>query len=193
MTVASMVGWVCQAALGVTFLVAGVSKLRDLPGLRAGVSAYGVVPDRWSWPAAVLVPAVEVVAGLALLTGVGGKLAAATVLVLLAVFMVATVTVLRRGDEVPCMCYGASSREEVSAATVVRLGALAVLATTVLLVPATSLSAIALEPKAFVSLISSAVAVLMLLWLLPPGLLMLGMMREIRRERATALGGQAAR
>ena len=71
--------WFCclmRALLGTIFLIAGGAKLVDPRAFARTISAYGLLPEELLVPAAIGLPAIELLAGLGLLFKVRGSLAA---------------------------------------------------------------------------------------------------------------------
>ena len=103
-----------RVAVGTVLLLAGAFKLgqREWPRAAADFGAP-------RWVVAVL-PWLELVVGGLLVAQVGGRWTAALACLLLAVFTVAVAIRLRLGDQVPCGCFGETSSEPVSRATLVR-------------------------------------------------------------------------
>lgn len=113
-----------RIAVGVVLLVAGVAKLYQ-PSWPATAAAFGA-PAR-------LVPVLpwgEVVLGALLVAGVGLPWTALLAAGLLSAFAVAVARRVRRGDAVPCGCFGETSPRPVGRDTVVRNVLLVVLALT---------------------------------------------------------------
>ena len=81
--------WVSRTVIGVTFLVSGAAKLRDLRGFVAGAVGYQVLPVRVVRPLAHVLPIIEIGLGVALLAGVTPRTTAALALMLVAVFAAA--------------------------------------------------------------------------------------------------------
>jgi hypothetical protein len=115
-------------ALVVVLVAAAAGKARDVRGFAAVIDGYRLLPRRLVPPAAVTLPAAEAAAVLLLLFPAtrrwGGLLSAA----LFAVFLAAMLSVLRRGMEVDCGCFGPSRGSTVGPFTVARTGLLLVLA-----------------------------------------------------------------
>ena len=115
-------------ALVVVLVISVAGKERDVRGFAAVVSGYRLLPRRLVTPAAVAVPVAEAAAALLLVAAPtrrwGGLLSAA----LFAVFVAAMVSVLRRGLDVDCGCFGPSRESRVGPFTVARTGLLLVLA-----------------------------------------------------------------
>ena len=96
------------------FVLAGTLKLDDLPGLR-GTLYLSRVTRPWVGPLTVLLPAVELGGGLALLGGDSGWLAAVLLLALLLAFIAFLATDRAAGEG--CACFGrrrSSSQVEIS-------------------------------------------------------------------------------
>lgn len=98
-----------RIVLAVVFIYAGVGKVMDPAGFAQDILNYRLIPGWMVNPVAVVLPWVEIVAGLSLLTGVllpGGAL---VVTGLLAVFASALAISLARGLDISCGCFGSSS------------------------------------------------------------------------------------
>jgi len=100
---------IIRIALAAVFIWSGVSKLFNLSSFALIMEAYGVVPDAWVMPVATTLPAIELVAGLALLADLRGSLA--VVGGLLALFMVVLGYGIRLGLDVDCGCFGPEDPE----------------------------------------------------------------------------------
>lgn len=95
--------------LGLIFLYAGGSKLVDPRSFAVLMDAYGLVPGPLLMPAAVGLPALEVIAAVGLLADVRGSLTAMTALVLL--FVAILGYGLHMGLDVDCGCFGPEAIE----------------------------------------------------------------------------------
>jgi len=115
------VAFVGAIALGVTFLMSSMSKLRHPRAFVLDVLDYRILPPRLARAYGRLLPAAEFVCGLALVAGVWppgtGVLAGA----LLMSFLVAVAINLARGRTMDCHCFGSHSSEPLGWTTVVRL------------------------------------------------------------------------
>jgi uncharacterized membrane protein YphA (DoxX/SURF4 family) len=105
---------VAGALLGAVFLVTGVLKSADRQW-PATARAFGTP----GWLAPVL-PWVEIVLGGLLVADLFTPWAAGAAVVLLAGFTVAIAVHLKRGDDVPCGCFGAASKRPVGTRDLVR-------------------------------------------------------------------------
>src|SRR3954447_8878288 len=103
--------WMALAAIvGAVFIYAGAAKISDPSKFARDIVNFRIVP----WPVAIRVafylPWLEIVAGLALLTGFlrGGALAILTTLMIF--FIGATISAHARGINLDCGCFGGASK-----------------------------------------------------------------------------------
>lgn len=96
-------------ALAGVFLYAGLGKLADPAAFAVVIDAFGILPHAWVRPVAVGLPALEVVAALALAMDIRGGLAAITGLLL--VFIAILVRAIHMGLDIDCGCFGPSEPE----------------------------------------------------------------------------------
>jgi len=96
-----------ELALGVTFLAAGTLKVLDPAGFALSLATLRFLPELLVGAAAILIPWVEIVSGVALIAARRYR-DAATVLVLglLAVFTGVLLVGLLRGSPERCGCFG---------------------------------------------------------------------------------------
>lgn len=120
--------WVLRMVLGITFLYAGIAKLRDLPAFIRGVQMYEVLPPDAVPPLARLVPIAEIIIACALIAGWHLGVTAVAAAGLLGSFAAAVGVNLWRGRSIACHCFGASEQEVIGAATLLRLAVLGVAA-----------------------------------------------------------------
>ena len=100
-----MIAWLLSALVGVVFLFAGVQKLMSWSAWRIDARAQGVPPR-----VAAVVPLIEVVLGVALIVLQPTAVVLGFALTVLASFTVHLVVRVRRGDKVPCGCFGSTRR-----------------------------------------------------------------------------------
>ena len=122
--------------LGVAFFWAAVAKASRPSAWRAALLGYRL-PPRAVAPVLVLVPLVEVVAGVLLASGGNGtKAGAALSVALLAAFSLAVLRGRRvHGDRLPCGCFGGGGSRDYRL-MLVRNAFLGAVAAAILLVPA---------------------------------------------------------
>lgn len=109
-----------QLALGMVFLFAAVSKLREPGGFVQAVRGYELLPAAMVRPSAFALIGVESFLAVALITGWAVGVAMPVAIVSVLVFMVGVGVNLRRGRRVRCGCFGGSG-EVLSARTMARL------------------------------------------------------------------------
>lgn len=129
--------------LGAAFLAAAWPKIADPPGFAEAIHAYALVPAALLAPMALVLPWLEGLLALALLTGVARRSAALLASLLLLVFMAALSINLWRGHPVDCGCFGTKAVVRTAAGRLtamrwdlVRDGALLILGLFVLGAPA---------------------------------------------------------
>ncbi len=93
--------------LGGLFLYAGVLKAGDPSGFAEAIGNYQLVPPQAALAAAVILPWVEIMIGLSLLSGILFRGGALMVSLLLAVFTFAILINILRGIDVDCGCFSA--------------------------------------------------------------------------------------
>lgn len=116
----TVVWWALRLGLGGLFVVAGVLKLRDPAAFATDIANYQLLPQYAALLAAML-PAVEILAGLALIAGPASwrRSAAAAIALMMVVFTVAAASALARGIDISCGCFGGESGR-VDGLTIVR-------------------------------------------------------------------------
>lgn len=100
----------CCLALGGTFLAAGALKLMEPRAFAALISRYGLVPDPLLVPAALGLPALEVVAGAGLIFGRRWGLALVTAL--LGLFLWVLWFGVLHNLDIDCGCFSISEQAE---------------------------------------------------------------------------------
>lgn len=103
--------WICRLALAGVFLYAAWSKLFDPYAFAANTYAYRLVPPMVATVTGIALPAIEVLAAVAVLSGVwwrGGTLLLAG---LLAFFVFAVFQAILRGIDIHCGCFGKASHK----------------------------------------------------------------------------------
>ena len=113
-----------STALGIVFLASAVPKLRHPKGFVLAVLEYRVLPPRLSWFYAHLVPPLEFLLALLLLTGTAVRFAAVMLSMLLLSFIVAIGINLARGRNLDCHCFGKAAMRPISWRLLLQDGAL---------------------------------------------------------------------
>jgi putative oxidoreductase len=98
-----------QIALGVFFVAAALPKVVDPPGFAHMIYNYRIVPGALVNLMALVMPWLELLAGLALILGIWTRTSAALIGALLGVFVVAISFNLARGNAIDCGCFDVAS------------------------------------------------------------------------------------
>jgi hypothetical protein len=105
-------GWIYKLTrwvLGGVFVAAGGLKLMEPQTFAVLIEAYGIVPESLLMPTAMLLPALEVAAGVGLLFDIRGSLSVVTGLLL--VFIAILAYGIWMGLDVDCGCFGLEDPE----------------------------------------------------------------------------------
>jgi putative oxidoreductase len=101
-----------QIALGAIFIAAALPKIADPPSFAHMIYNYRVLPGGLINLSALVMPWVELLAGLALILGVWVRPARWIVTLLLATFMIAITINLLRGNAIDCGCFDVSAADK---------------------------------------------------------------------------------
>lgn len=101
-----------RLALGALFIYSAWPKIADPPGFAQMLSNYKLMPDSWINPAALVLPWLEMVAGVCLVAGVMRRGAALWIAVLLVVFIGALSINLARDIAVDCGCFSVTASQK---------------------------------------------------------------------------------
>jgi len=99
-----------QLALGAIFVVAAIPKIADPPSFAHMIYNYRLVPGSLINLSALVMPWVELLAGIALILGVWKAAARTVVGILLAVFIIAISINLARDNAIDCGCFNVADR-----------------------------------------------------------------------------------
>ena len=110
------------------FALASVTKLSDLAGSRAAVAGFGV-NERLAAPLGTLLPFAELGIAVALLPAASARFGALAAAALLALFVIAIVRSIARGEAPDCHCFGQLHSEPAGPRTLARNAVLLGLAT----------------------------------------------------------------
>ncbi len=112
-----------RLVLGGVFLYAGFVKIADPQAFAGTIAAYRILPYFGNYLAAAVIPWLEAICGLLLITGWRSRAAASCVTLLTLVFMAALASTLVRGLDIDCGCFRAGE-EKTSAWTALARDAL---------------------------------------------------------------------
>ena len=98
-----------QIALGVFFVAAALPKIVDPPGFAHKIYNYRLVPGGLVNLMGLVMPWLELLAGLALILGIWTRTSAALIGALLLVFVAAISINLARGNAIDCGCFDVSA------------------------------------------------------------------------------------
>ncbi len=120
-----VIAGILSGILGGIFLASSVPKLRHPKGFLLTVLEYRILPSSLSMLYARLVPWLELLIALLLLSGTGVRSAATITVLLLLSFMIAVSINLARGRDLDCNCFGKGLRRSVGWGTLLQEGILA--------------------------------------------------------------------
>jgi uncharacterized membrane protein YphA (DoxX/SURF4 family) len=125
-------GVVARVALGLIFLAASWDKIADPVAFAKIIRNYQILPDVLINGAALVLPWIEVVVGVCLLTGFAVRGAGLSATLMMLVFLSAMAYAMHKGISTQCGCFTTKADDAISATTFLRDGsilALALLAT----------------------------------------------------------------
>lgn len=99
-------GTLLRFVVGVAFVVAGVLKMADPGKFAVDVGNYRLLPHEMVHLVAIVLPGIEVVAGVCVLAGIRLKAAALVITSLTVIFLAVIVSALARGLNIECGCFG---------------------------------------------------------------------------------------
>jgi uncharacterized membrane protein YphA (DoxX/SURF4 family) len=99
-----------QLALGAIFVIAAIPKIADPPSFAHMIYNYRLVPASLINISALVMPWVELLAGLALILGVWKSAARNVIGILLAIFIIAISINLARNNAIDCGCFNVADR-----------------------------------------------------------------------------------
>lgn len=94
-----------RVALGAVFLYAALIKIANLPAFAGNVAAYQLLPYAGNYLAAAILPWIEAICGLLLVTGWRARSAAALVAAMNMLFIVLLFSTVARGLDIDCGCF----------------------------------------------------------------------------------------
>jgi uncharacterized membrane protein YphA (DoxX/SURF4 family) len=104
-------GLIARLVTGGVWIVAGALKVGDPQGSIEAVRAYELLPGSLVEPVGLVLPAIEIAVGLALVLGVFTRAAAVMSALLFLAFIIGIASVWARGIEIDCGCFGGGGAE----------------------------------------------------------------------------------
>lgn len=105
------VQWASRIILGGLFIYAGITKITHLHAFAKIINNYQLLPDTLVYIAAAVLPWIEILSGLFLVSGLFKRTAALLLSTLLLVFIIAISINLVRGLNFDCGCFSSVSTE----------------------------------------------------------------------------------
>ncbi len=105
----SLIYHLIRVLLAIVFLWSGISKLMAPEKFAVIIDSYGLMPEVWILPLAIILPLFEMIFGLGLLLDIKGSLAGITALLIL--FVAILGYGIRMGLDVDCGCFGPQDLE----------------------------------------------------------------------------------
>lgn len=103
----------CRIAIGLVMIAAALGKIGDPGAFSAQIHNFRLIPVAAENLLAVLLPWVELIAGLALVLGVRARSAAWLSAAMMVVFTFAVSLALARGLDIECGCFGTADATRV--------------------------------------------------------------------------------
>ena len=112
---------VARWIVAVLFIITATGKLRERRRFLQTVLSYQVLPARFAYPYAVVVPWLEGAVGILLLSGLLSKIAATISAVLLISFIIAIgINLVRGRSDLECGCFGARRHQKINITIILR-------------------------------------------------------------------------
>jgi len=119
-----IVGIVARMALGLVFVAASWDKIADPMAFAKIIRNYQILPDMMISGVALVLPWIEVVVGVSLLTGFVTRGAGLSCCLMMTVFLSAMAYAQYKGISTQCGCFTTKTEDAISAATFLRDGSL---------------------------------------------------------------------
>lgn len=126
---------IARLTLASVFLPSALGKLRDIHGFVLAVADYQVLPHFMARSFALLLPWMELMIAMLLLTGMFLPFAGMLAVLLFIGFIIAVTINLGRGRSIPCNCHGTAAKKSISWGIVVRNCVLALISLPLVFAP----------------------------------------------------------
>jgi len=101
---------IIRIVLGVVFIYASLDKIANPEGFARAINNYHMLPNDIISIFALVLPWVELLCGLALITGIATRAAAIITTGMVVMFAIAITSALARGLNIDCGCFSTSSK-----------------------------------------------------------------------------------
>jgi len=119
-----ILGTLARIALGLIFLAAAWDKIVDPMAFAKIIRNYQILPDMAVAGAALVLPWIEVVVGMCLITGFVARGAALSSCLMMAVFLSAMAWAQHKGIATQCGCFTTKADDSISMDTFIRDGSI---------------------------------------------------------------------
>lgn len=102
---------IIRIVLGAIFLYAGALKAADTKVFAGSIEAYRLLPYFGNYLAASILPWIEILCGVLLVTGVRARVGAVMTILLNLVFIAAMASAIARGLEIDCGCFRQGAKD----------------------------------------------------------------------------------
>lgn len=108
--------------LGIIFIWASLHKIVDPASFALDIATYEILPLALINPMAIVLPWVELIAGLGLVLGLATRACALLISGMMTLFLIAVIIAFVKGIETSCGCFASASLKEdpISAMTILR-------------------------------------------------------------------------
>ena len=123
-----VVYFLLRFALGCVFIAAAWDKIVDPLAFAKIIRNYQILPEMFVGGAAQVLPWIEVVVGMCLITGLFSRGAGFSATLMMAVFLAAMAWATHKGISTQCGCFTTKADDTISARTFIRDGSILALA-----------------------------------------------------------------
>ncbi|HAW07859.1 MAG TPA: hypothetical protein DCW42_01620 [Bacteroidetes bacterium] len=104
---------ICRIIVGLMFIVVGVGKIANPEEFAQEIANYQILPYLFVNITAIIVPWIELFAGILLLLGVQTKSSSIVIAVMTVVFTIAVIIAIAKGLNIECGCYSNIASQQV--------------------------------------------------------------------------------
>ncbi len=104
---------ICRIIVGLMFIVVGVGKIANPEEFAKEIANYQILPYLFVNITAIIIPWIELFAGILLLLGVQTKSSSIVIAVMTVVFTIAVIIAIAKGLNIECGCYSNIASQQV--------------------------------------------------------------------------------